>query len=195
MGFKGIMLFSNVRGEYVDSGDLWTIYERAEKLGFPIFLHPGYPLNMHSLMLGGLWGAPFGFGVDCAASSVRMIMAGVFEHFPKLRIILGHLGETIPYALNRIDIGYNKNPEFLPQLKKRPSTYFLENFYVDTCGVGSEPALMCAYESLPRGKVIFATDYPFGGTEEEIQLVKNSRIPEFEQRKIFWDNGAKLIGL
>lgn len=195
MGFKGIMLFSNVGGEYADSTNLWPIYERAEQLGFPIFLHPGYPLNMNSLLLGGLWGPPFGFGVDCATSSLRMIMSGVFERFPKLRAILGHLGETIPYTLGRVDISYNKEPEILPQLKKKPSEYFLENFYVDTSGVGSEPSLMCAYESLHHERIIFASDYPFGSVERELELVRNSRIPELEQRKIFGQNGAKLLGI
>ncbi|MHB8568179.1 MAG: amidohydrolase family protein [Nitrososphaerales archaeon] len=195
LGFKGLMLFSNVNGGYVDGRNLWPIFLRAEKLGFPIFLHPGYPLNLEALMEGGLWGSVFGFGVDAATAALRMIMNGVFEEIPGLKVILGHMGETIPYILNRIDIVYNRSPGSLARIKKKPSEYFLENFYVDTCGVRSEPALMCAFESLRRDRVLFASDYPFGDAGEEVALVEKSRIPESEQKKIFWDNSAGLLGL
>ncbi len=195
MGFNGIMLFSNVNGKYTDDKNLWPIYERAEKLRYPIFLHPGYPLTKEYLMDGELWSSVFGFGVDAATAALRMIMNGVFERYPRLRMVMGHLGETIPYTLNRIDIVYDRSPESLPEIRKKPSEYFLGNFYVDTCGMRSEPALMCAFESLNPERILFATDYPFGDVSEEIQLVKDSRIPEAEQLKIFWDNAAGLIGL
>lgn len=195
MGFKGVMLFSNVNGKHVDSEDLWPIYQRLEELGLPIFLHPGYPLTMDQMLPGELWGAPFGFGVDTATCALRMIVAGIFERYPKLRIVLGHMGETIPYILNRIDIVYNRSPEELTSMKKSPSEYFLENFYVDTCGGFTEPALMCAYDNLHKGRVLFASDYPFGNFDEEINLVLKSRIPKDDQKKIFWDNAVQLLGL
>ncbi len=195
LGFKGLILFSNIRKKFVDYEEFWPIYSRAEKYSFPIFLHPGTPIHAEAYSEYNLWGPVFGFGVDCAHAALRLIMSGIFEHYPKLRIVLGHLGETIPFFLRRMDKTYQRDPELLPKIKKRPSEYFLDNFYVDTAAVGSEASLMCAYDCLAHGRILFGSDYPFEDASKELQFVKDSPIPVKDKTLICSKNAAELLQL
>jgi predicted TIM-barrel fold metal-dependent hydrolase len=195
LGLKGIMAHSNVGGEHLDAKKFWPVYERIARLHFPIFVHPTTPLNADMYAPYHMWGASFGFGVDTSLCAVRMILSGIFQEYPNLRIILGHLGETIPFFLRRIDYVYDFHPEEFPAIKKRPSEYFINNFYVDTAGVRHEPALRCAYDSLPHDRVVFGSDYPYGGgnTLEEVNFVRRSGLPDEDKKKIYWKNAHDLL--
>lgn len=193
LGLKGLMLFSNVRGKYVDLEEFWPIYELAERHRAPIFLHPTVPANPEAYMSYHLWGPALGFGVDAETAALRLIMSGVFERFPGLRIVLGHLGETIPFFLKRIDFVYSRTPEGLSNIRKKPSEYFLTNFYVDTAGVFHEPALRCAYDTLDHGRILFATDYPLEDASRGKAFLANSGIPDSEKEKIYGKNAAELL--
>lgn len=195
LGLRGLMMFSNVKGKHVDLQEFWPIYERAEKLRTPIFLHPTVPANPEGYRDYGMWGPVLGFGVDAETAALRLIMSGVFERFPGLRMILGHLGETIPFFLRRIDFVYLRTPEALPRIRKRPSEYFLENFYVDTAGVFHEPALQCAYETLDHNRILFATDYPLEDGSRGKAFIADSKIPEDDKEKIYGSNATKLLNI
>jgi 2,3-dihydroxybenzoate decarboxylase len=195
LGLKGLMAFSNVKGKYADLEEFWPVYERAEALRAPIFLHPTVPVNSEAYVKYNLWGPALGFGVDAETAALRMIMGGVFERFPGLKIILGHLGETIPFFLRRIDFVYLRTPEALPKIRKKPSEYFLTNFYVDTAGVLHEPALQCAYDSLDHSRILFATDYPLEDCSRGKAFLAGSRIPEEDKMKIYGENAADLLNL
>jgi len=195
LGLRGLMAFSNVKGKYADLEEFWPIYRRAEELRAPIFLHPTVPANSEHYAKYHLWGPALGFGVDAETAALRMIMGGVFERFPGLRMILGHLGETIPFFLKRIDFVYLRTPEALPGIRKKPSEYFLTNFYVDTAGVFHEPALRCAYDSLDHGRILFATDYPLEDSSKGKAFLAASRIPDADKERIYGENAAELLGL
>ena len=194
-GIRGINIFSNVRGKYVDAEEYWPIYERAQKLRFPIFLHPGVPVNAETYEKYHLWGPPFGFGADATAATLRLMMSGVFEEYPNLKIVLGHLGEGIPYFVKRIDWAYLRTPEEVPKLKRKPSEYFLNNFFLDTAGVFHEPSLQCAYETMGAEKIVFGSDYPMENAAQGVEFVADSRISKGDKEKIFWKNAADLLQL
>lgn len=194
-GLRGINVFSNVNGKYIDSEEYWPIYERAEKLRFPIFLHPNVPVNVEAYSKYQLWGPPFGFGADASVAALRLMMSGAFEEYPNLRVILGHLGEGIPFFIKRIDFIFLRTPEAVPKLKRRPSEYFLNNFYIDTAGVFHEPSLQCAYETMGSNRLVFGSDYPMEDAAKGVEFVSQSRIPEADKERILWKNGAELLAL
>lgn len=195
LGLRGLMMYSNVKGKRVDIPEFWPIYERAEKLRASIFLHPTVPANPEGYVEYGMWGPVLGFGVDAETAALRLIMSGVFERFPGLRMVLGHLGETIPFFLRRIDFVYLRTPEALPRIRKRPSEYFLENFYVDTAGVFHEPSLQCTYETVGKNRILFATDYPLEDSSKGKAFLARSRIPEEDKGRIYGTNAAELLGI
>lgn len=195
IGLVGIMGVSNVQGEYLNSEKYWPVFERAEKFGFPLFVHPNAPVGIERFTEYHLWGPVFGFGVDVALCTLRMIMGGVFEKHRNFRVVLGHLGETIPFTLRRIDAAYNRTPDALPQIKKRPSEYFLDNIYVDTAGIFHEPALVCTYNSLDHERIVFGSDYPFEKVAPGVEFIEKTEIPEHDKDKIYWQNASKLLGL
>lgn len=194
-GLKGLIIFSNANGKYTDRDEFWPIYERAEKLRFPIFLHPTVPANAESFREYHIWGPVFGFGADTVIATLRLIMSGLLEKCQGLKIVLGHLGETIPFLINRINFVYNRTPEAVPRIKRRPSEYFLRNFYVDTSGVHHQPSLSMVCETMSKDRVIFGSDYPFENMTKGVDFVKNARLPEDEKERIFWKNTSALFGL
>lgn len=195
LGFKGLIIFSNANGKYTDMEEFWPIYERAERFRFPIFLHPTVPSNAESFKEYHIWGPVFGFGADTVIASLRIIMSGLLERYPSLKICLGHLGETIPFLVNRINFVYARTPEEVPRIKKKPSEYFLSNFYVDTSGVFNEPSLQCVYETLDKSKIMFGSDYPFENATRGVDFVRNSRIPDTDKERIFSKNVEDLFGI
>lgn len=195
LGIKGLIIFSNEAGKYTDNQEFWPVYERAEKFRFPIFLHPTVPANAESFTEYHIWGPVFGFGADTVIAALRVIMSGLLEEYPQLKICLGHLGETIPFLINRINFVYARTPEAVPRIKKKPSEYFLSNFYVDTAGVFNEPSLQCVYETLDKSKIIFGSDYPFENATRGVDFVRNSRIPDSDKERIFSKNIQQMFGI
>ncbi|MHB8567936.1 MAG: amidohydrolase family protein [Nitrososphaerales archaeon] len=195
LGMKGLIIFSNANGKYTDRDEFWPIYERAEKQRFPIFLHPTVPANAESFTEYHIWGPVFGFGADTVIAALRLIMSGLVEKYSNLKIVLGHLGETIPFLINRINFVYMRTPEAVPGIKKKPSEYFLSNFYVDTSGVHHQPSLNMVYETMPKDRILFGSDYPFENMSRGVDFVKNSKLPEEDKERIFSRNAAALFGL
>ncbi len=195
IGLKGLIVFSNCNGKYTDMDEFWPIYERAERFRFPIFLHPTVPVGAEIYSEYHMWGPVFGFGADTAIATLRMIMSGLLEKYSRLSIVLGHLGETIPFLINRINFVYLRTPEAVPRINRKPNEYFLQNFYVDTSAIFNEPSLMCVYETLDKNKILFGSDYPFESMEKGIEFVKRSRIPDDDKEKIYWKNAARLFDL
>lgn len=195
IGLVGVMSVSNVQKEHIDAEKYWPIFERVERLRFPFFIHPNVPVNAEMYSQYHLWGPAFGFGADVALCSLRMINGGVFEKYPQLKVVIGHLGETLPFIIKRIDFVYVRTPEALPSIKRKPSEYFLTNFYVDTAGNFHEPSLQCARETLGSDKIVFGSDYPLEKLGPGVEFVERSSLSEEDKDMIYCKNAAKLLGL
>jgi len=172
LGFVGWLAHSNFgEGQYLDDRKYWPLLEAAEALNIPIYLHPTTPLMKEFGKFGfALGGPPLGFQSDVALCMLRMIYAGVFDEFPKLTIILGHMGETLPFLMpERIDWAYaNPNISKLsgfikerPSIQRTPSQVLLENMYVTTSGRFSKPLLEYVLKVMGEDRVMLATDYPY----------------------------------
>lgn len=197
LGLKGWKTHSNFGNTYIDNKKYWPILEKAERLGVPIYLHPTIPAIPQLREYGfPLAAAAFGFAVETAMCVMRLIFSGAFDKFPRLKIILGHLGEGLPFFLRRIDYPFVKptlRDEEKPKIAKRPSEYIKNNIYITTSGEYHEPAFMCAYQSLGIDRIIFATDYPYEDLKECVELAERLPITPEEKEKIYYKNAANLI--
>jgi 5-carboxyvanillate decarboxylase len=195
--FRGVVINSHTKGEYLDQRKYWAIFDRAQKLGVPVYIHPRSPSpDMIKPYLGYpmLDSAMLGFGADAALHAMRLICSGLFDEYPQLKIILGHLGEGLPGQLQRIDNRWTIAP-FPKSLKKLPGQYFRENFVVTTSGMFFQPALIMALSVLGANSIMFAVDYPMEQTEEAISFMDTAPISEEEQNKIYHVNAERVFSL
>ena len=197
LGFKGGIVGGHTNGEYLDEKKFWVLWERAEALGVPIALHPMEPplvlkqyFGTHSELMGPTWA----WGVDTATHVLRIIGAGVLDAFPKTTIILGHMGESLPYLLDRLDEGSAMTFKSV-KLKKQLSAYIRENVLVTTSGKYGPEALTCAVSALGFDRILFASDYPFVNPEEAVQLIERTPLSDSDKEKIYYLNAKKWLKL
>ena len=204
LGLNGVITESHVKGEYLDDRKYWPIFEKAEELGMPIYLHPREPspqMIKPYLAYPGLPGALWGYAAEASLHAVRLICSGVFDKYPGLKIILGHLGEALPFWLWRLDSrleeekGDPASAAFYENLKKNPSQYFKENFYVTTSGMFWEPVLKFVCSVLGTNRVLFAVDYPYESSKIASQFIESTTIDDGDKAKICHLNAEKLLGL
>jgi len=189
----GVVYFSTLN--YLDNKKYWPIFKTAEKLDVPVFIHPREPspdMIKPYMAYPWLFGAVWGYGAEVGLHAMRLICSGLFDEFPKLKIILGHMGEGIPFWLWRIDNQWKMTGI---NIKKRPSEYFKENFFLSTSGMCSNPALMCAYMELGADNIMFAVDYPIESTEEAVSFMDSASICASDKEKIYHLNAEKLFKL
>lgn len=199
LDLRGVLINSHTFGEYLDNPKYWEIFEAAEANNAPIYLHPRTPSpSMIAPFLDyGLYFAGWGFTIETATHALRLIMKGVFDRFPKLKIILGHMGEGLPYWLQRLDNRYLLQVKIgaVEKMPRLPSEYFLDNFVITTSGVCSHPALHHALDVLGADKVLFAADFPYESVEEAVAFMDSALIDDGDKQKIYQTNAEKLFGL
>jgi len=196
---KGAKLNSHVRGEYLDDEKYWIIFERAEKLGVPIYLHPKLPspsmLKPFADYGFALAGASWGFAAETGLHAMRLIYSGVFDKYPELKIILGHLGEGLPFWLSRIDYSWlRKTRDIEMKNVRKPSDYVRNNFIMTTSGMFFQPAFMCAYLALGADRLLFAVDYPYEANKEAVQFMDAAPICDSDKEKICHLNAEDIFG-
>ena len=199
LGLKGIIINSHTKGEYLDDPKFWPIFEAAESLDAPIYLHPNTPSRamIGPMLERGLDVAIFGFQVETSLHALSLIIAGVFDRFPKLTLVLGHLGEGLPYWMSRIDhmhgasVGSGRYANW-KVLQRRPSDYLRENVYVTTSGMPWAPAIAFAQQVLGVDRVMYAMDYPYQYFVEEVAA--SDAIPgSLEDRTRFFQTNAERV--
>lgn len=199
LDLRGILINSHSFGEYLDDKKYWSIFEAAEAHNAPIYLHPRTPSpTMIAPFLDyGLYFAGWGFTIETSTHALRLIMSGVFDQFPKLKIILGHMGEGLPFWLQRLDNRYLLQVKIgaVEKMPRLPSEYFQDNFVITTSGVCSNPALVHSLEVLGPDKIFFAADFPYESVEEAITFMDNVPIAEEDRLKIYQTNSEKLFRL
>lgn len=198
LGFTGWETHSNFGDSYLDEKVYWPILAKSEELGVPIYLHPTVPSIPELRSFGiTLSGSNFGFGTDVMFVMLRMIARGVFDAFPNLKVILGHLGEGLPFLLDRVDGGHKAgwakpNPDIGPGSAHRNSYYLLHNMWVTTSGNYLPAAFYCTRDSIGIGKILLGTDYPYERMGEAVEFLDALDLSEDDRAKVSSGNAGAL---
>ncbi len=192
--FCGAMINGHTNGEYLDHRSLYPFWERAQALAAPIYIHPTDPVAPAPVLEGydGLRRATWEWGFETGSHALRLIFGGVFDRFPGAKLMLGHLGETLPFLLWRFD---SRAKLYGVKLAKRPSDYIKQNIVVTTSGMCSAEPLNCTIAALGHERVMFAADYPFESAQEAGEFLDHAVLPEPLRQDIAFDNAAKYLGL
>lgn len=198
LGLNGVIINSHTNGEYLDDPKYWEIFEAAQALDAAIYLHPQTPPpNMVMPYLArGFERAILGFAHELSLHVLGLMTGGVFDRFPKLKIVIGHGGEGLPYMLYRLDYMYaNARYPFMKKVKKLPSDYMKENFYITTSGLPWAPAILMAISVLGIDRVMYAMDYPYQYVPEEVTMTDNFPISDADKKKLFQLNAERVFKL
>ena len=193
LGLRGMCMLTNVAGKTPDSDFLLPVYERAQQLGVPIFIHPTTPLGAQVMQEWRL-AIILGFEFDIVLSATRLAYAGVLERFPELRFVISHLGAGIPFLAGRIDRGYH-DPTCGIKTKK-PTSEYLRELYCDTVSF-YQPALAMAYEFYGASRMVLGSDFPLiiGDLPAAVPSIEAMPIPNREKEKILGENVKQLLKL
>ncbi len=202
LGMKGAVVNSHTHNEYLDDPKFYAIFEACEHLDVPLYIHPQTPSRqmIQPFMERGLDGAIFGFAVETGLHLLRIVVAGVFDRFPKLQIIVGHLGEGLPFWLYRLDYmhaaGMKANRyKSIEPLERKISEYMQQNVYVTTSGMPSVPSIMLCQQVLGIDRVLYAMDYPYEFVPEEVAMSDALPISDNDKLKFFQTNAERVFNL
>jgi predicted TIM-barrel fold metal-dependent hydrolase len=200
-GFKGTLINGHTRGRYLDDKFFSPILERAEALDVPIYLHPTVPPPaVVEASFGGFSppvtamfaSAAWGWHIETAVHLVRMILGGVFDRYPKLQVVIGHLGEGIPFMLPRL----NKNlPREVTKLERPLGAYLRENVHYTFGGFNFPATFLNLLLEVGVGRIMFSIDYPYGSMAEARAFLQQLPVSEADRERIAHGNAEQLLGL
>lgn len=196
-GFKGAMIHGLTNGEFIDLPKYWPIFERAQKLGVPIYLHPAMPhpdvikayYAEYVEKFPGILTAGWGFTVETATQGIRMVLSGVFDKYPGLQVIIGHLGEGLPFSLWRISEALSRESD----MGRSFADTFCEHFHITTSGNFSDPAMICSMMEMGTDRIMFSIDYPFVMNGPAVDWMEGIRLSPDDKKKILAGNAEKLL--
>lgn len=200
LGFKGALINGRPQGRFMDDLAFSPIFAQAEALDVPIYLHPAPPpVEVREAYYEGfgpavgqaLATAGWGWHIETGLHALRLILGGVFDRFPRLRIVIGHMGEALPFMLARSDALLTP----VAGLQRPVREYFTENFYITTSGFFTQPPLLCALMVMGADRIIFSVDYPFSDNDQGRAFLDAAPISPADREKIAHGNVERLLGL
>lgn len=201
LGFRGALVngFSQIHDAiaYYDLPQYWPFWEVVERLDVPFYLHPRNPLPSHAEIYAGhpwLLGPSWAFGQETAVHALRLMGSGLFDKYPRLTIILGHLGEGLPYGIWRVDHcnGWVPGRHNYPA-RKQIADYFYANFYLTTSGNFHTQTLLAAMMELGADRILFSVDWPFENVSHAAAWFDTAPISEADRLKIGRTNALNLF--
>jgi 2,3-dihydroxybenzoate decarboxylase len=193
LGFLGAMINGHTNGAYLDEDQFAPFWERVVALDVPVYLHPADPFDAPRVyhdrpqITGGVWA----WNCETSAHALRLIMAGTFDRYPAT-LILGHMGETIPFYLWRID---SRGALMASDLKRKPSEIIRRHLVVTTSGVCSNAALRCTIDEMGIDRVLFSTDYPYEDSKFHVDWIDAAPLSDEERAKICHENATRILKL
>ena len=199
LGFKGAMIHGLTNGHFIDERQFWPIFERAQALDVPIYIHPALPhpavveayYRDYLQEFPGLLTAAWGFTVETATQGIRLVLSGVFDQYPGLKIIMGHLGESLPFSLWRIDMALGRQGNRTSAFRDT----FRSHFWITTSGNFSTPALLCCVMEMGADRILFSVDYPFVPNPPGVQWMEHVPLGPEDREKILSGNAKRLLKL
>lgn len=200
LGLRGGILNSHTLGIYLDDQQYWPVFESAEALDVPIYLHPNTPSPqlIEPFLKHGLDAAIWGFPTETGLHALRLLVSGLFDRFPKLQIVLGHCGEALPYWLYRIDfmhghISTSDRYEHVKPLKRRAWDYLIDNFYYTSSGIGWAPPVEYVLNVVGSDRLMYAMDYPWQFVPGEVGALDAMNIGQEGLKAFYEDNARRLF--
>ena len=202
LGFKGVQINSHTHGEYLDHPKFDSIFRALADTGQPLYIHPQTPPDamIGPMLEAGLDGAIFGFGVEVGMHLLRLITSGIFDRYPDLQIMVGHMGEALPFWLYRLDYMHQagvraKRYACMQPLKKTIPEYLRSNVLITTSGVAWAPAILFTQQVVGEDRVMYAMDYPYQFHAEEVRTHDNLDIPLATKKKLMQTNAERWFRL
>ena len=194
LGMKGALLIGHTNGEYLDHDRFSPFWERAEALDAPVYLHAADPMVMPPTYAGRpeLIGATWSWTAETAAHTLRLVFGGVFKRFPKARLLLGHMGETLPYLLWRLDA---RAGAFGGDAAPKPAEIIRRNVAITTAGMFSNEPLSCALQGMGEDAIMFSVDHPFESMDAAGTWFDKAPLSEAVREKISWSNATRILKL
>ena len=192
LGFKGVMVYSNINGIALSDQRFWPLYRKANDLNAVFYIHPNFPVGVEAMT--DYWLMPLvGFTFDTTLAAAKLVFSGVVERFPNIRWVLAHLGGAIPYLAERLDRGYFAFKECREQISQPPGEY-LRKFYYDSVNFDVR-ALQLAVDFAGADHILAGSDYPhqIGSLEKMVESIQNLNISPEEKTGIFGENAKKLL--
>jgi uncharacterized protein len=200
-GFVGAMVHGTCDGLFLDDPRFTPLFAVAESLDVPIYLHPAPPPEaVQKAYFEGLPGAAglmlstaaWGWHVETGLHVLRLIASGLFDRFPKLKMIVGHMGENLPFSIARADAVLSRAGL---DLKRSVREYFQEHFWLTTSGYFTLPPLQCAHDIMGIDRILFSVDYPFSPNAVGKKFLDTLPVNDVDREKIASGNAAKLLRL
>ena len=194
LGFLGALINGNTSGVYLDDPRYSPFWDAVVQLDVPVYIHPADPYVQPNVLekYPPLQGAVWGWHTDNSSHFLRMILSGLFDRYPRLTIILGHMGELLPYFARRID----KRLEAVggtAKLKRKPSEYFRSNLLITTSGVCQDSALLCALAEMGDDRLLFSVDYPYEDAKEASDWIEAAPLTPDQREKICHRNAERAL--
>lgn len=200
--FKGALIDGHIRGRYLDDEFFWPILERAESLKVPLYLHPtippqpviqayyagNYTAEVTDLFAASAWG----WHIETAIHVLRLILSGAFDRYPGLQLIIGHLGEALPFMQARIDRQLTME---VTKLHRPISAYLRENLHYTVSGFNFVPTFLDLLLEVGVNRIMFSADYPFGSMSEAHSFLDQLPVSPADKEKIAHVNAELLLGL
>ncbi len=199
LGFKGAMVHGLTNGVFFDDKRFWPVFEMAQELDVPLYMHPATPhpavveayyqdyLQDFPSLLTAAWG----FTVETATQGIRLVLSGVFDAYPDVKIILGHMGESLPFSLWRIDQALSRQGNRNTSFSFRD--YFCKHFWITTSGNFSNPALLCSVMEMGVDRILFSVDYPFVMNQPAVDWIPTIPLSGEDKTKILSGNAERLL--
>ncbi|HTK09810.1 MAG TPA: amidohydrolase family protein [Ktedonobacteraceae bacterium] len=199
LGFKGAMINGRTGDRFLDDPSFRPLLEAAVALDVPLYLHPTIPSravqdayysHLDPAISGVLATAGWGWHMETGTHALRMIVAGVFDQYPRLQLILGHWGEMIPFYLARVD---GMMTPVTKHLQRRVSDYFLQQIYVTPSGMFTLPPFLLTLQIMGADRIMYAVDYPYIAGEQARTFLETAPISPADKEKIAHGNAEKLL--
>lgn len=192
---NGFLVNSHTGNVYLDDPRFWPILEAAEGLDAPLYIHPRAPSDGMSApfrdyrMEGAIWG----YGIEAGTHAVRLMLSGVLDRFPRLRIVLGHMGEALPFWIWRLDYMAAPGSRAALRNKLKPSEYLQRNFAITTSGLEDPLALRFCIDKLGIDHVMWAIDYPYQPTAPAVAFLESAPLSDKEREQVAYRNAERTF--
>lgn len=195
-GFVSWHTHSNYGDTSADDPRYRPLFHKAAELGVYVYLHPQLPKGQRYEGFGFTFAGPgLGFTVDTVTTLLRMVVSGLFDEVPQLKLVLGHLGEGLPFLMERIEnrIKFLPNPAL--QCKQDLRYYFRNNIWVTTSGNMSKEAFQCTKDVLGMDRILFASDYPYESVEDMMTFLGQLPLSQEETEQLYFHNAQQALGI